>query len=188
MASGAAAADASNGVSIDSVLKTNGVGAWSKEDFFMWALAHGTSGALMGADGRPMAVAWTLQIGFAANLQLPSPFGVNVNFGWGVAIDGHWNLETYGDIGAGVGYSTGRASVGVQALSSQNADAVYELRGPFATTSSGLGLGAYGSVDTFYGWGADGRPITGGGGTVGFGVGGGAASGGSVTCVANGCF
>jgi hypothetical protein len=179
-AAGAAATQASEGVSVESVLKANGVGSWSEDSFMMWALgpdASSGTGMVVGDDGRPVQLAWTVEVGVSINFQIGP---ININFATGVAIDGSLNVAVVNTPGGGLGIG-GLASGGAQ-IQGSNAATVYDLKGVFFNTSSGAGAGPSASWETFSGP-SDHGFVTGWGFTAGVGVGGGASAGASNTYV-----
>jgi RHS repeat-associated protein len=118
---------------------------------------------LNGAD--PLGL-WTLQIGFSAGFTFPT--GFSGTFFFGLALDDRGGAAGYygGGIGAGIGAGAGG---GLSAIVS-SANTVSDLSGVFANGSLGVGAGGYTALDVFTG--ASGtRPITGGGATIGLGLG-----------------
>ena len=89
---------------------------------------------------------------------------------FGIAIDLEGNVSYISANGFGVG-AGGKASVGVSGGYSPDAQTNNDLKGPFSNVSAGAGLGPSVSADVFFGNTNDGRPVTGGGFTVGAGVG-----------------
>jgi RHS repeat-associated protein len=109
---------------------------------------------------------WTFQIGYSFNVQI----GIfNFQYGAGFAIDGQGNIGGYSYVGGGVGVGAD-AGVGIS-FAKSNADNICELAGPFINASVNAGAGLEGSIDAFHGTQSNGKPINGGGFTVGFGAG-----------------
>ena len=120
---------------------------------------------------------FTLQVGISGGWTFP--WGINVAFFFGLAIDFHGHVAAYHGGGAGAGAGA-RGSVGVQ-LAGSNADTVCGLGGPFMNASGTIGAeGATATADIFQGKGnGPGGTVTGGGVTIG--VGGGASGSMTVT-------
>jgi RHS repeat-associated protein len=115
---------------------------------------------------------YTAQVGLSGGWTFP--WGVNVNFFFGLAVDLHGHVAVYH--GRGFGGAVGaRGSAGIQ-FGGSNADTVCGLGGPFMNASGTFGAeGATATADVFQGNGnGPGGIVTGGGVTVG--VGGGASA------------
>ena len=91
---------------------------------------------------------------------------------FGLAVDSEGNVSYLGVNGFGSGVGA-RASVGVSASYSPDAQTNSDLGGPFWNVSYGGGLGPSASIDGYAGTTDGGRRITGSGATIGYGVGGG---------------
>jgi RHS repeat-associated protein len=109
---------------------------------------------------------WTLQLGFSAGFTFPT--GFSGTFFFGLALDDKGGAAAYygGGIGAGVGAGAG----GGLSVIASSANTVNDLSGVFANGALGVGAGGYAALDVFTG--ASGTtPITGGGATIGLGLG-----------------
>ena len=111
---------------------------------------------------------WTLQVGVGVNIQIGP---VNLPFSAGLALDGHGNLAGYTETPRG-GVGTGLDAGGGVAVHGSNADNINDLNGPFVNVNAGGGWGPHVSGDGFYGYGANGQRVEGGGFTAGVGAGG----------------
>jgi hypothetical protein len=129
----------------------------------------------------PMTNPWTGQVGVSGGWTFP--WGINVNFFGGIAIDlaGHVAIYWGGGGGAAAG---AKGSAGIQ-VGISNAYTVCGLRGPFGNASGTFGVaGVAGTADVFHGPGrGPGGKVTGGGITVGVGGGASASMGGTTTKV-----
>ncbi len=115
---------------------------------------------------------WTFGAGLTVNVQ----FGIiNIEGSYGVVIDGSGHVGLYGTTGGGLGVGAD-ASAGAS-LSWSNARKICDLAGPFQYGSGTAGAGLDGTIDEFTGFTGDGKPVVGGGLTVGAGVGGGGSVG-----------
>lgn len=97
------------------------------------------------------------------------PFGINVTWSEGVAIDGHWDIGVYSSGGGGGGVGAGTS--GGLSIQGSNGETINDLKGPFTNVSAGGGWGATATGDGFVGQTRDGRTIIGGGVTIGAGLG-----------------
>jgi RHS repeat-associated protein len=113
---------------------------------------------------------WTVGIGITMSFQFGA---VNLNFSGGLVADGAGNIGTYTCGGGGLGMGA-RVSGGIS-TSVSNAMTISDLSGPFTNGSLGGGWGANASGDYFTGP-SDNGWVTGGGVTVGAGLGGGGSS------------
>ena len=120
----------------------------------------------------------TFQVGFSFNVQLGPISG---NFSMGAIADGNGGFGFYKSGGAGVG-AGGRLSGGIS-FGTSSGNCIEDYAGPFNNVSLGAAGGLSASGDAFWGPGAQGQPVVGGGVTVGVGLGGGGSGGGSVTSV-----
>lgn len=115
---------------------------------------------------------WTVGVGITVNVQ----FGIiNIEGSYGVVVDNSGNIGLYGTAGGGAGVGA-KASAGFS-FSTSTAPTICNLAGAFQYGSANAGYGIDGTVDEFTGFTAGGRPIIGGGMTVGAGVGGGVSGG-----------
>jgi len=122
---------------------------------------------------------WTLQFGLSFNIQLGP---VALQFSSGFAVDNHGNLARI-DVGGASGGVGERFSGGVS-VGASNADDVGQLSSWFNNASVGVAAGPSASLDAFQGIdSATGKNVVGGGGTVGFGLGGGGSVGKTYTIV-----
>jgi RHS repeat-associated protein len=134
---------------------------WALNPWQIW----GPFGSSLPCDFGPCVVIgnpFTGQVGVSVGWTFP--WGVNVNFFAGFAVDLHGHFAFYHGRGVGAGLGA-RASGGVQ-VGYSNANTVCGLAGPFANASGTLGAeGAAGTVDVFQGSGnGPGGIVTGGGG------------------------
>jgi hypothetical protein len=111
---------------------------------------------------------WALQFGISGSLT--TPWGGSVTLSAGIAFDGQGNVAIYEDAGPGMGTGAGE-SVGGTVQFSATAQTVNDLTGQFNTVSAGVGACLSGTVDGFTGTTSDGRIVTGGGITIGEGIG-----------------
>jgi RHS repeat-associated protein len=112
---------------------------------------------------------WTFSIGLSINIQAGP---INVQGSVGVAVDSSGHVGTIVTGGGGLG--VGAAVSGGLSIQGSNAKTISDLGCPFANGSVGGSLGIGGSIDQFHGQSPNG-PVTGGGFTIGPGVGGGAS-------------
>jgi RHS repeat-associated protein len=114
----------------------------------------------------------TFQVGLAG---MGSGFGLGFGVSFGVAVDDHGNYGFYvtpeGGAAIGVGFSGG-AQVAVS-----NAATINDLSGWFGNLSIGAASGFAATGDMFIGGDSNGNPVTGGGFSVGAGLGGSALGG-----------
>ena len=110
---------------------------------------------------------WTGQIGLSGNFT--APWGGTVVFFGGIAIDTSGHIGTYSGGGLGLGVGA-KGSSGVS-FGLSNASTICGLSGPFTDVSVGGGAGAAGTGDFFYGYDRSGNIVTGGGVTLGPGLG-----------------
>lgn len=113
---------------------------------------------------------WTLSIGLSINGQIGS---ININISGGIAVDSSGNIGTYTTGGGGLGI--GAKIAGGMSISGSNAKTICDLSGPFASGSVGGGWGPNASGDYFTGSSRNGW-VTGGGITIGAGLGAGGSS------------
>jgi len=113
---------------------------------------------------------WTAALGITTDLQWGP---INVNFAGGLAIDGFGNVGTYTSQGVGLGMGA-TVSCGISS-SVSDAQTIFDLAGPFSTGSLGGGWGPDASGDYFAGLSLNGW-VTGGGVTIGAGLGAGGSS------------
>jgi hypothetical protein len=123
---------------------------------------------------------WTGQVGVAINVTI-GPF--TVALGGGIAFDGHGNIAGYSEYGGGA--SVGADISGGLTIKGSNGDTINDLNGPFVNASVGGGAGPHGSADVFMGTGENGQTVTGGGITIGGGLGAGASTTITTTTVGN---
>jgi RHS repeat-associated protein len=126
----------------------------------------------------PSGLWGTGQVGIGGGGSFLGPIGGV--FGGGLAVDGQGNVGLYGYYGLGLGTGAG-GNLGLQLLGS-NGCTIDDLKGKFAGTSLGAGDGAAGAADGFAGSSPHG-PVTGGGVTLGAGIGGSSFGGGTYTWV-----
>ena len=119
----------------------------------------------------------TLQTGFTVNISWGP---ITVTGSYGTAIDVHGNIAPFSAAGGGLGAGA-HASAGFM-LAVSNATTVCDLAGPFATGSVGGGAGVDASIDVFSGPSSNGH-VSGGGFTVGAGLGAGGFGGVTTTTV-----
>lgn len=113
---------------------------------------------------------WTAAVGSTIEFQIGT---INLNFSGGFVIDDNGNIGTYTTGGGGLGMGA-RASGGIS-ISFSNAQTISDLSGPFSSGSLGGGWGANASGDYFTGPSNNGW-VTGGGVTIGAGLGAGGSS------------
>jgi hypothetical protein len=100
--------------------------------------------------------------------RLTFPSGFSGTFFFGLAIDDKGGTAGY--YGAGIGAGIGAGAGGGISVQASSANTVRDLSGVFANGALGVGAGGYAALDVFTG--ASGTtPITGGGATVGVGLG-----------------
>ncbi len=119
---------------------------------------------------------YTGQIGGEINLNVGS---FNFQFSAGFAFDGHGNVGTYfsGPVPPfGGGGEGGDISGGLSFYYSPNAETICDLAGPFVNGYAGAGDGAHFGVGSFFGYGQNGNPVFGAGGSVGIGMGSGVSA------------
>ena len=121
---------------------------------------------------------WTFGAGFTVNAKV---WIFSLQGSVGVVMDDHGNIGLYNTTGVGLGLGV-NVSAGAS-VDVSNAESIYNLAKGFQYASGGGGAGLDGSIDEFSGYNPDGKPIVGGGLTIGAGVGGGAAGGGSYTTI-----
>ena len=116
-------------------------------------------------------------------------FTINFNYGYGafslstgLVADGHGNIGTYLTSFRGVGIGEGFTG-GVSFAGSGNADTIYDLKNTFDNATFGAADGVGASGDIFKGSTDDGRLVSGGGFTLGGGLGGGGSVGKSFTAI-----
>jgi RHS repeat-associated protein len=117
------------------------------------------------SDVDPLGLA-TLQIGFSGNINYSI---VNLNGGFGIAVDTSGNVGFYNYFGIGGGL--GEEAGGGVSIAVSDAPTIGGLAGQFTNFSTNLGDGISGSVDGFTGTDPCGRPIVGSGITIGGGLG-----------------
>jgi RHS repeat-associated protein len=118
---------------------------------------------------------------FGVGLSVNGQWGpINVNWSGGLVFDNHGGVGIYNAPGAGVGVGAG-VSGGIS-FSASNAQGICDLAGPFSNFSVGAGAGLSGSIEGFQGP-SDHGTVTGGGFTIGPGLGAGGSAGGSYTWV-----
>jgi RHS repeat-associated protein len=111
---------------------------------------------------------WTGQIGFNVTAKIWGPLAFSIT--GGIAFDGHGNFAGYGEYGGGI--TTSPDVSGGLALHGSNGDTINDLNGLFTNVSAGGGWGPHASGDAFFGFGANGQRVEGGGLTIGLGAGG----------------
>lgn len=107
----------------------------------------------------------TIQTGFTVTISWGP---INFSGSYGTALDIHGNIVVYSSLGGGLGAGA-RLSAGVS-LAVSNARTVCDLAGPFVGGSVGAGAGPKASIDVFSGP-SPGGYVSGGGFTVGAGLG-----------------
>ncbi|WP_114240176.1 RHS repeat-associated core domain-containing protein [Dyella sp. C9] len=110
---------------------------------------------------------WTFQIGLSLSGSL-GPLSFNGSFG--IALDSCGTVAAYkeGGFGTGAGADV-QVGVGVHTT---NGDTLSDLNGPFVNGSVSAGEGVSGTLDALVGTGSHGQVVSGGGFTVGAGLGG----------------
>ena len=121
---------------------------------------------------------FTISLGGSLNIQLGP---INIHFSSGFAIDSSGNVGAYNTAGGGFG-GTGAEASGGLSLNASNANSICDLSGPFASGNVGGGLGGGAAANYFTGPSQDGW-VTGGGVTLGAGLGAGGSVGGTDTYV-----
>jgi hypothetical protein len=124
----------------------------------------------------PLGLA-TIGLGISGSFQLGP---INFNVFAGVVIDTNGNYGTYYGLGAGLGEG-GKASGGVS-VSASNATSICDLREAFYNLNVGGGADLDAEVNGYHGNSPDG-PVTGGGVTIGAGLGAGGSVGKTYTWV-----
>jgi RHS repeat-associated protein len=122
---------------------------------------------------------WTWQIGLSGSFT--APWGGSVTFFGGIAFDTQGHVGTYA--GGGLGLGNGVKGSGGVSFGTSNAKTICGLSGPFTNISFGGGVGASGTGDYFQGHDRAGNTVSGGGLTLGPGLGGAASATGTYTLV-----
>ena len=114
-------------------------------------------------------------------LGVSGQFGpLNINWNIGIAADNHGDFGFYNAPGGGLG--AGEGITGGLSFSASNAHGICDLAGPFGNVSVGGGAGLGASFEGFHGPSPHGN-VTGGGFTIGAGIGAGGLAGTSYTWV-----
>lgn len=108
----------------------------------------------------------TLQGGVSISYSI---FGIVGAASGGLVFDSNGNFSLYYSGGLGGGLGAGLS--GGVSFQYSNADTIYDIEGPFVTTSIGLGAGINGTFDQFAGYGTQNQYVYGTGFTLGAGLG-----------------